>query len=342
MSPSGVIFSSSPLRLVGYVCTAVILSWVSLLILCNFIPRVADGSRIEDRSVSSHHQDRSRRVTRDSASDVCVRWSQQSAIVNGTLYLYGGQASSEPAQSSNTWSKFQCNICTQNPNQDLDNNLLSISLTDSFQIASPTLENLPQPSGPPAVANGYLWNSPSSLHLYGGLFSDSPATSPAPFSLWEYDIPSSRWKEHGNPQSSAGNNSEPDDVPIQRAAEGAGLSVPQLGRGWYFGGHLDGYTTPGWSQSIARVYLKSLVEYTFPGYTNDGVRGLNGGKKASIDGAWRNITEGGAQVSAGFPERADGVLVYISGWGDDGIIVGLAGGTNQSFVGLLPSQPAPY
>ena len=217
-----------------------------------------------------------------------------------------------------------------------------MSLTNPFQIASPTLETLPQPSGPPAVANGYLWNSLSSLYLYGGLFSDSPVTSPVPFGLWEYDIPSSNWIEHNNPLSSAGNNSEPDGVPIQRAAEGAGLSVPQLGRGWYFGGHLDGYTTPGWSQSIARVYLKSLLEYTFPGYTNDGIQSLSGGKKASSDGAWRNITEGGAQDSAGFPERADGVLVYIPGWGDDGIIVGLAGGTNQSFVSPLLSLPVLY
>jgi len=38
------------------------------------------------------------------------------------------------------------------------------------------------------------------------------------------------------------------------------------------------------------------------------------------------------QDTAGFTERADGVLVYIPGWGDEGIVLGLAGGTNQTFT----------
>lgn len=41
----------------------------------------------------------------DSPTDVCVRWSHQSAVVNGTLYVYGGQASSATGQKSDTWSK---------------------------------------------------------------------------------------------------------------------------------------------------------------------------------------------------------------------------------------------
>jgi hypothetical protein len=45
-------------------------------------------------------------VTRqDSTTDVCVRWSQQTALVNGTLYSYGGHASMQPGQTENTWSK---------------------------------------------------------------------------------------------------------------------------------------------------------------------------------------------------------------------------------------------
>lgn len=120
---------------------------------------------------------------------------------------------------------------------------------------------------------------------------------------------------------------------MQRSAEGAGINVPDLGRGWYFGGHLDGYTTKGWSQSIPRVYLKSMIEYTFPGHTNNGVKINTDDKRAGPEGVWRNITEGGLQDSAGFTERADGVLVYIPGFGKEGIILGLAGGTNATFVG---------
>lgn len=252
----------------------------------------------------------------EDVASVCLRWSQQSAIVNGTLYLYGGQARSTPTQNQDTWN----------------NNLVTLDLSESFQIGSPTLRALAQPSGPPPVANGYLWNSYSSLFLYGGLFSDSPVTSPVPFSLWEYDIAASSWEEHANPETSAGINAEPAGVPVQRSAEGAGLSVPELGRGWYFGGHLDGYTTPGWSQSTPRAYIKSMIEYTFPGYANEGVESLEGGEQAGPDGVWRNITQGGLQEVAGFTERADGLILYVPGFSEKGIIIGLAGGTNATFT----------
>lgn len=211
----------------------------------------------------------------------------------------------------------------------LDNDFLSVDLTKSWQISSPSLTGLPIPSGPPAVSLGYLWNSYDTLYLYGGEFSDSPVTSPVPFSTWSYDISSSSWSESTDPQTSAGQNSELANQPVQRAAEGAGVSVPNLGRGFYFGGHLDGYTTPGWSQSIARVYLRGLLEYTFPGYSNAAV---DGGNAAGSSGIYRNITEGGTQDSAGFPERADGLLIYVPGYGKSGIILGLAGGTNATFT----------
>lgn len=57
----------------------------------------------------------------DSPIDICTRWAHQSmytksfkslttdistgAVVNGTVYIYGGQAKTSPGQSSNTWSK---------------------------------------------------------------------------------------------------------------------------------------------------------------------------------------------------------------------------------------------
>lgn len=191
------------------------------------------------------------------------------------------------------------------------------------------MTGLPIPSGPPAVSLGYLWNSYDSLYLYGGEFSDNPVTSPVPFSTWSYDIASSSWSESKDPLTVAGENSDGGNNPVQRAAEGAGVSIPNLGRGFYFGGHLDGYTTEGWTQSIARVYLRGLLEYTFPGYSNPAV---NNGAVAGAEGVYRNITEGGIQDSSGFPERADGILVYVPGYGKSGIILGLAGGTNATFT----------
>lgn len=194
-------------------------------------------------------------------------------------------------------------------------------MTKSWQIGSPTLNELATPSGPPAVALGYLWQSTDDLFLYGGEFSDSPATSPVPFSLWQYDIQGSSWIQHDKPTFGDGSA-------VQRAAEGAGISVPSRGLGYYFGGHLDGYTVDGWSQWIPRVYIPSMLEFTMPGFSNS----LAQANPAGSDGVYRNITVSSNQ--GGFPERADGVLVYVPGYSDEGIIVGLAGGTNQSFTQL--------
>jgi hypothetical protein len=212
----------------------------------------------------------------------------------------------------------------------LDNYFASLDLTKSWQISSPPLSGFPRPSGPPAVANGYLWSSTSSLYLFGGEYSDNPKATPDTFSLWEYNIASSSWIQHSNPTTSAGTNSEPAGEAVQGTAEGAGFSVSALGRGWYFGGHLDSYTTPRWSDTTPRLYLKSFIEYTFPGDSNPAISGLTG--PAGSEGAWRNITEAGIQDLAGFTERADGLLVYIPGFGASGVLLSLAGGTNDTFT----------
>lgn len=119
---------------------------------------------------------------------------------------------------------------------------------------------------------------------------------------------------------------------MQRAAEGAGFSVSTLGRAWYFAGHLDDFTTENWSNQVSRLYLKSLLEFTFPGSGNNAVESLKDGKTAGADGVFRNVTEGGLQSSGSFPERADSVIVYVPGFGAEGILLGLTGGDNDTFV----------
>lgn len=197
-----------------------------------------------------------------------------------------------------------------------------MDLTTGWQISSPTVEELPRPSGPPPTSNGFLWNSHDTLYLYGGEYSDNPEASPVPYSLWSYNIPSSKWEEYPDPKTV-------DGVPVERSAEGSGVNIPSLGRGMYFGGHIDRFTTPGWDVDIFRVYLRSLLEFTFPGRTNPAA---NDNKPAGLDGTWRNLTDDGVQDSAGFTERADGVLVYVPGYSEQGILLGLAGGTNKSYT----------
>lgn len=41
----------------------------------------------------------------DSQTDVCKRWSGQSAIVNGTLYMYGFRTTTDAQQKTDTWSR---------------------------------------------------------------------------------------------------------------------------------------------------------------------------------------------------------------------------------------------
>lgn len=168
---------------------------------------------------------------------------------------------------------------------------MTLSLAEDWDRSDPKLTGLPQPDGPPPVANGYLWHDYDTIYLYGGLFSDvEPVTEPTEFAMWAYDIKGKKWSD-----VTAETSVSPDSgsKQIQRAAEGAGISVPGRNLGYYFGGHLDGYTTQGWSQSVPRVYLKSLLEFDME-------------KKE-----FRNITGSGLE-KAGVPERADGVLVFVS------------------------------
>lgn len=42
----------------------------------------------------------------DSPTNVCLRWSQQSALVNGTAYIYGGRSKANEDQTTDTWSEY--------------------------------------------------------------------------------------------------------------------------------------------------------------------------------------------------------------------------------------------
>ena len=96
--------SSTSLPNVRRTFALVILSCLWSSIFDHRVPHGINGLSIDARSISTNFENELSQIKRDSSLDVCVRWSQQSAIVNGTLYLYGGQASTQSAQSSDTWS----------------------------------------------------------------------------------------------------------------------------------------------------------------------------------------------------------------------------------------------
>lgn len=70
----------------------------------NIMPIVAEaGSVVPNtgtlKAISAKRQ--------NSNTDVCKRWSGQSAVVNGTIYYYGGRATTSADQTTNEWSTFK-------------------------------------------------------------------------------------------------------------------------------------------------------------------------------------------------------------------------------------------
>lgn len=86
--------------------------------MISIAPLSVYGSSIPRASITSLAE-RSTLVERaDSQTDVCKRWSGQSAIVNGTLYMYGFRTTTDAQQNSDTWSEFPLSMSvhsTDNP-----------------------------------------------------------------------------------------------------------------------------------------------------------------------------------------------------------------------------------
>lgn len=86
----------------------------------------------------------------------------------------------------------------------------------------------------------------------------------------------------------------------------------------------------GWSRQIDCVYLKSLFEFIYFNFINNGVESLVD-KGVGDCGVFCNIIEGGVQ-NEDFLECVDGILVYVFGWGEDGVLIGLVGGMIDEFI----------
>lgn len=75
--------------------------------MVSFAPLRVYGSTIPRASITAIAE-RSTLVDRaDSPTDVCKRWSGQSAIVNGTLYMYGFRTTTDAQQKTDTWSTLR-------------------------------------------------------------------------------------------------------------------------------------------------------------------------------------------------------------------------------------------
>jgi hypothetical protein len=72
------------------------------------------GGRLEEnlrRPNTRRYLTHSKRA--DTSTNICKRWSQQSAVVNGTLYLYSGRSTTSANQASDTWSAYSRRLILQ-------------------------------------------------------------------------------------------------------------------------------------------------------------------------------------------------------------------------------------
>jgi hypothetical protein len=49
----------------------------------------------------------------DTNTDICKRWSGQSAVVNGTMYYYGGRATTSSDQTTDQWSPSKTSVTSK-------------------------------------------------------------------------------------------------------------------------------------------------------------------------------------------------------------------------------------
>jgi hypothetical protein len=100
--------SLMPTKLYRFGLFSVLLALMLPIIQLNPLKHVGvRGGAIPTNSIQANPE-RSTLVRReDSPTDACRRWSGQSAVVNGTLYMYGFRRTTDGQQTQDTWSRLQ-------------------------------------------------------------------------------------------------------------------------------------------------------------------------------------------------------------------------------------------
>lgn len=91
--------------------TIVLALMLPILQMISIAPLSVYGSSIPRASITSVAERSSLVERQGSQTDVCKRWSGQTAIVNGTLYMYGFRTTTDAQQNSDTWSELSV-FCT--------------------------------------------------------------------------------------------------------------------------------------------------------------------------------------------------------------------------------------
>jgi len=150
------------------------------------------------------------------------------------------------------------------------------------------MANLQKPAEVPSVIGGILWADQANgwLYQYGGEWP-GPEVPDSHFDLWAYDTYNDSWTRKAA------------DRDIVRLSFGAGTSVEDKGKGYYFGGWMGSRNDPNWQG--ARTASNRMIEYDFD------------------QDVWKNST--GPADKAG---RAEGVMFYLP-VGDQGMLAHFGG-----------------
>ncbi|KAH7389351.1 hypothetical protein DE146DRAFT_160791 [Phaeosphaeria sp. MPI-PUGE-AT-0046c] len=172
----------------------------------------------------------------DPVRDFCRRWNHQTAVVDGRLYIDGGQVAYNSLAYDYT-------------NDFLVFSDLKSRTTDGFPQQH---NNLSKPANVPSLSGAYLWADEVNkcFYQFGGAFPE--ADTPEDFGMWTYDVLLNQW----NRTNYVSNNKN-----LQRPSFGAGTQIDSRGLGFYYGGWLSNRTSPGWKSS--RMALSSLLRFDF-------------------------------------------------------------------------------
>ncbi|KAL2164453.1 hypothetical protein VTH06DRAFT_3669 [Thermothelomyces fergusii] len=225
----------------------------------------------------------------DPVKHFCRRFGHQTALIDRKLYIDGGfmnysPRSQYPANYSNHRLQYH----------DLD------TLGDGLMPQLYT--NLTKNDTIPDVNGGTLWadNVNKRFYLFAGEYDQEP---PSPqFTLWSYDTISDTWQSFGSPPK--------DDMAA--VSYGAGVSVSEIGEGYYYGGWRSNNTIPGWSGP--RRAASDLVRY-------------------DMDANSWSAEPGPDSIG-----RAEGVMVFIP-VGDSGMLVYFGGVQEPYGNGTWIGQP---
>uniref|UniRef100_A0A8H7NB87 Cell wall anchored protein n=1 Tax=Bionectria ochroleuca TaxID=29856 RepID=A0A8H7NB87_BIOOC len=224
---------------------------------------------------------------RDPIINFCRRWGHQAAIVDSKLYYDGGLV---------TYNG-------DNSHENLTNPFLlyhDLSAVDPSGMPPP-YANLSKNSTIPNVNGGIFWPDTVNkrIYLYGGQFYNEKPWSTN--NLYSYDVIYNNWQLTSSPRTNG----------IARLAYGAGVSVPERGKAYYYGGWMNNYTDPNWTGPGAMTSY--LLEYSMD------------------DDTWTNST-GPDNIG-----RAEGVMLSIPA-GDGGLLI-YFGGVASNNLGAPRSQP---